>query len=144
MIGTFKNNNPSGKALLFVYAIALKFPLFFKTNKIIALPTDGILFKFIGNIINTIGTSFSPIYGIVTFILLFSQAIMINKIAVGQKLHKQNNYLTGMSYLLFTSLFLEWFTLSAPLLVGTFLLFAFNKICTLYNNPNPKTSLFNL
>ena len=144
MIGTFKNNNPSGRALLFLYAIAVKFPLFFKANKIQLLPTDGILFKFIGNVINTIGTSFSPIYGIITFALLFFQAIMINKIATEQKLHKQNNYLTGMSFLLFTSLFAEWFSLSAPLLASTFIIIAFNKICTLYNNPNPKTSLFNI
>ena len=144
MTGVFKKNNPSGRVLLFFYAFVVKFPLFFGTSQIVKLPTDGILYKFLGNIINTIGASFSPIYGIITFSLLFSQAIIINKIAAEQKLHKQTNYLTGMSYLLISSLFPEWFHLSAPLVVNTFLLLAFSKICTLYYNTNPKTNLFNI
>ena len=144
MTGIFKKNNPSGRPLLFVYAILVKFPLLFKTGQIQKLPTDGVLFKFIGNIINTIGSSFPPVYNIVTFVILFFQAIIINKIASEQKLHKQTNYLTGMSYLLITSLFPEWFYLSAALLVNTLLLLAFSKICTLYYNANPKTNLFNI
>ncbi len=142
MIATFKKNNPSGKILLFLYAIVLKFPLFFGANKIQSLSTDGILYKFCGNIINTIGASFSPIYGLITFSLLLSQAIYINNICIIQKLHKQNNYLTGMAYLLITSIFPEWFSLSAPLIVNTLMLIAFGKICTLYYNSSPKTNLF--
>jgi Family of unknown function (DUF6427) len=144
LIATFKKNNPSGKILLFLYAIVVKFPLFFGSNKIQSLSTDGILYKFFGNVINTIGASFSPIYGLVTFSLLLFQALQINKICIEQKLHKQNNYLTGMSYLLITSLFPEWFSLSAPLVVNTLILVAFGKICTLYYNSNPKTNLFNI
>ena len=144
MTGIFKKNNPSGRVLLFFYALVVKLPLFFKSEQILKLPTDGILFKFIGNIINTIASSFPPIYGLVAFILLFTQAITINKIVAEQKLHRQTNYLTGMSYLLITSLFPEWFHLSAPLIVNTFLLLAFSKICTLYYNTNPKTNLFNI
>lgn len=144
MISTFKKNNPSGRILLFLYAIVLKFPLFFGANKIQSLSTDGILYKFCGNVINTIGTSFSPIYGLITFSLLLFQALQINKICTEQKLHKQNNYLTGMAYLLVTSVFTEWFSLSAPLIASTLILIAFGKICTLYYNTNPKTNLFNI
>lgn len=142
MIATFKKNNPSGKILLFLYAIVLKFPLFFGSNKIQSLSTDGILYKFLGNVINTIGASFTPIYGIISFSIILFQALQINRICTEQKLHKQNNYLTGMVYLLITSLFPEWFSLSAPLMASTLILLAFGKICTLYYNNNPKTNLF--
>lgn len=144
MIATFKKNNPSGKILLFLYAIVLKFPLFFGANKIQSLSTDGILYKFCGNVINTIGASFSPIYGLITFSLLLFQAIYINNICTQQKLHKQNNYLTGMAYLLITSIFPEWFSLSAPLVVNTLIIIAFGKICTLYYDSSPKINLFNI
>ena len=144
MTGIFKANNPSGNALLFGYAILVKLPMFLHYSPPQLQVMDGIFYKNILQLLQPVATGFASIYSIFTFILLFIQAITINKIAGNLKLHRQPNYLTGMSYLLVTSLFSEWFSLSAPLIVNTFLIWIWGKLCTLYNNPSPKATIFNI
>jgi Family of unknown function (DUF6427) len=142
--GIFKANNPSGNGILFIYAIVLKLPMFLHMRSPQLQPLDGVLYKSILQIFNPVAAVFSPTYSILTFSLLFAQAIGFNKIVNTQRLHKQNNYLTGMSYLLITSLFSDWFSFSAPLIVNTFMIWIWAKLCTLYNNPHPKATIFNI
>lgn len=144
MTGIFKANNPSGNAILFGYAILVKLPMFLHNYPPQLQVMDGIFYKNILDLLAVVSKGLPSVYGIVTFILLFIQAISINKIAETLKLHRHTNYLTGMSYLLVTSLFSEWFSLSAPLVVNTFLIWIWGKLCTLYNNPNPKATIFNI
>ena len=105
---------------------------------------DGIFYKGFLTFLSPIAKGLPYVYSVVTFLLLIIQAIGLNKIANNLKLHKQNNYLTGMSYLLITSLFSEWFSLSAPLIVNTFLIWIWSKLCNLYKNPTPKATIFNI
>jgi hypothetical protein len=142
--GIFKANNPSGNALLFVYALVLKIPMFLHTSAPNVQPLDGVLYKSFLQLINPVAKGLPFIYSIITFLLLFIQAIGFNKIVNDQRLLKQNNYLTGMSYLLITSLFADWFSLSAPLIVNTFIIWIFTKITVLYNNPKAKATIFNI
>jgi hypothetical protein len=142
--GIFKANNPSGNAILFLYAIVLKLPMFLHLRSPQLQPLDGILYKSLLQILNPIASTFTGIYSVLTFILLFVQAIWFNKIVNEQRLHKQNNYLTGMSYLLVTSLFSDWFSFSAPLIVNSFMIWIWSKLCSLYNNPNAKAAIFNI
>ena len=144
MTGIFKANNPSGNALLFGYAILVKLPMFLHYSAPQLQVMDGVFYKNILQLLQPVAKGFPSIYSIFTFILLFIQAISINKIAGNIKLHRQSNYLTGMSYLLVTSLFSEWFSLSAPLIVNTFLIWIWGKLCTLYSNPSPKATIFNI
>ncbi len=144
MTGIFKANNPSGNAILFVYAIVLKIPMFLHTSVPNVQPLDGILYKSFLQIINPVARNFPLIYSIIAFLLLFIQAISFNKIVNDQRLLKQNNFLTGMSYLLITSLFADWFSLSAPLIVNTFIIWIFTRITILYNNPKAKATIFNI
>ncbi len=144
MNGIFKANNPSGNVLLFGYATLVKLPMFLHYSAPQLQVMDGVFYKNILQLLQLIAAGFPSVYSIFTFILLFIQAISINKIAADLKLHRHSNYLTGMTYLLVTSLFSEWFSLSAPLIVNTFLIWIWGKLCTLYNNPNPKATIFNI
>ena len=144
MTGIFKANNPSGNALLFIYAIVLKLPMFLHVRMPQLQPLDGIFYKTFLQFLAPIAKGLPSIYSIVTFLLLFIQAISFNKIVNSQRLHRQTNYLTGMSYLLVTSLFSEWFSLSAPLIVNTILIWTWGRLCALYNNPHAKATIFNI
>ena len=144
MTGIFKANNPSGNALLFGYAILVKLPMFLHYRAPQLQIMDGVFYKNMLRVLQPVANGFPSIYSILTFLLLFVQAISINKIAANLKLHRQTSYLTGMTYLLVTSLFSEWFSLSAPLIVNTFLIWIWGKLCTLYNNPSPKAAIFNI
>ncbi len=107
-------------------------------------PQDGFFYKAFLGFVNPVAKAMPAVYSIITFLLLFVQAISLNKIMNSQRMFKQVNNLTGMSFLLITSLFSEWFSLSAPLIVNSFLIWIFGRLCTLYNNANPKAGIFNI
>ena len=91
-----------------------------------------------------IAGGFPVIYAIIAFILLYTQAISFNKLVNELRLMQKPNYLTGMSYLLVTSLFTEWNMLSSPLIINTLLIWVWARMSGLHNDANPKTSLFNI
>ncbi len=144
MTGIFKANNPSGNFLLFLYALFLKFPLFLHAAKPQLQPLDGIFYKVFLNTLSPVVAKFPLFFSVLTFLLLLLQAISFNNTVSQQRLHKQPNYLTGMSYLLITSLFTDWFSFSAPLVVNTILIWIWAKLCKLYNNADAKTTIFNI
>jgi hypothetical protein len=84
------------------------------------------------------------IYPLAAFFLLYTQAIYFNKVVNDQRIMQRSHYLTGMSYLLISSLFPEWNILSSPLIINSLLIWVWAKMSGLYNTPNPKSVLFNI
>ncbi len=144
MVGTFKANNPLNTFLLFVYGLLLKFSFFADPPIPVVKETDGILFKELLTAIKQVGANNPFIYTIIVYLLLFTQAVSINKIINYQRLIPHSTYLPAMSYLLITSVFTEWNILSAPLIINTLLMWTSQRMSNLYNNQNPKTTLFNI
>ncbi|MDB5201799.1 MAG: hypothetical protein JWQ27_1208 [Ferruginibacter sp.] len=144
MTGTFKANNPYNNFLLFVYGLLLKLPMFIHAPQPATQPLDGVLYTSFLKFLSPLAHNLPVIYSIISFILLFIQALGFNSIVNAQRMHQKPNYLTGMSYLLITSLFNEWYSLSAPLIVNTMLIWVWSRLCTLYNNPHAKTTIFNI
>jgi len=143
--GTFKANNPYNTFLLLVYGILLKLPSFIHhIDKPVPQQTDGFLFKQLLLQLNTFGTSLPAIYPLITFLLLYTQAISFNQLANGQRLMQKPNYLTAMAYLLITSLFKEWNVLSAPLIVNTLMIWVWARMSGLINTRNVSATLFNI
>lgn len=144
MTGTFKANNPYNTFLLFLYGLLLKLPVFMQPRVPHPQQIDGFLYKALLKWLEPFGNNLPLIYPIIVYGLLYTQAITFNKLVNDQRLMQKPNYLTGMSYLLITSLFTEWNTLSAPLIINTMLIWVWARMSALYNNPNPKTYLFNI
>lgn len=144
MTGTFKANNPYNTFLLFIYGLLLKLPLFLHPQVPQPQQIDGFLYKYLLKQLHPLGSSLPVIYSIITFLLLYTQAISFNKLVNDQRLMQRPNYLTGMSYLLITSLFPEWNMLSAPLIINTLLIWVWARMSGLYNSNTPKSSLFNI
>ena len=57
---------------------------------------------------------------------------------------QKNNYLPAMSYLLITSLFIDWNILSAPLVINTLLIWVWARLTNLYKSQHVKSTLFNV
>lgn len=144
MTGTFKANNPYNTFLLFLYGILLKLPMFLRPVVPEPQQTDGFLYKALLKWLHPFGNSLPVLYAFITYGLLYTQAIAFNRVVSEQRLMQRSNYLTGMSFLLVTSLFSEWNVLSAPLIINTLLIWVWAKMSGLHNNPQPKTSLFNI
>jgi len=142
--GVFKSNNPYNTFLLLVYGLLLKLPIF--VNPVIPSiqQTDGFLFKALLSQLSGVGKSLPVIYPLLTFLLLFTQAITFNKMVNDLRLMQRSNYLTAMGYLLITSLFAEWNLLSAPLIINSLLIWVWSRMSRLHNDQHPKTSLFNI
>lgn len=113
---------------------------------VIPLPreTDGFLFKKLLFQLSGVGNTVPVIYPLITFLLLYTQAVTFNKLVNDQRLMQKANYLTAMGYLLITSLFTEWNILSAPLIINSLLIWVWSRMSKLYNDQNAKTSLYNI
>lgn len=144
MTGIFKANNPYNNFLLLIYAVVLKLPIFLYPSVPQPRQTDGFLYKELLNQLDTVGKGFPAIYPMLAFILLYIQAVSFNKLANDQRIMQRPNYLTGMSYLLITSLFMEWNILSSSLVINSLLIWVWAKMSGLYSDQNPKASLFNI
>ncbi len=144
MTGVFKSNNPYNTFLLLVYGLLLKLIMFIHPQIPLPQQTDGFLFKLLLSQLSGVGKSLPIIYPLISFILLYTQAITLNALVNQHRLMQKPNYLTGMAYLLITSLFAEWNILSAPLIINSFIIWVWSRMSKLYNEPSPKTSLFNI
>ncbi len=144
MTGTFKANNPYNNFLLLLYGVLIKLPMFLYPSVPEPQLVDGFLYKAILKMLQPIGTGFPLIYPLITFILLYTQAVYFNKLVNDQRIMQRPNYLAGMSYLLITSLFIEWNVLSAPLIINSLLIWVWAKMSGLHSDQKPKTALFNI
>lgn len=144
MTGTFRANNPFNTFMLLIYGLFLKLPWFISPQVPVIQKSDGFLFNHILTFLKTALDSYPITYSLITFILLYTQAISFNRLLNNRRLIQKPNYLPAMSYLLITSFFVEWNVLSAPLVINTLLIWVWAKMSTLYNNPHAKSTLYNI
>ncbi len=144
MIGTFKQKNPGNALLLLVYALVLKFSMFLHP----VIPTiqegDNYLYRFVLNTLQSFFNAPAFVFQLITFILLFTQATLFNRICNYQKILPKPNFLPGMCYILITSLLPSWNHFSAPLLINSIMIWVWYKMITLYNNEHASSSIFNI
>ncbi len=144
MVTNFKSNRPFNNFLLLIYGLVLSWSIFAKPSKIASESETAILYttfkKYILNISEH--NKLAPTFCVL--LLLFVQAILINQISIKQKLFPKINYLAGMCFLLFTSIFINKIELSAALTVSPILVWILSKLCGLQNATDPKKLLFNI
>ncbi|MFM6926645.1 MAG: hypothetical protein ACKOU7_14150 [Ferruginibacter sp.] len=144
MTGTFKANNSYNNFLLLLYGVLLKLPMFLHPYVPQTQQVDGFLYRAVLSGLKSVSAHFPQVFPLITFTLLFLQAVYFNKLVNDLRIMQRPHYLTGMSYLLITSLFTEWNVLSSPLIINSILIWVWSKMSGLYSDPKPKTSLFNI
>jgi len=143
LIGIFKQKNPGNALVLLIYALALKFPFFMHPEKHLVNEGDNYIFKIIVKFLESFTTN--PLFfSFLAFLLLFKQAVLLNRIGNSIRLLPKSNFLIGMSYILITSLVHEWNLFSAPLLVNSILIWIWYRLSNVYNHTSPKTAIFNV
>jgi hypothetical protein len=144
VIGIFKQKASTNALFLFVYALVLKFPLFLHPFLPILHTEDNYLYRFILTAFNSLfGHSAEP-FAILSFLILFSQATLLNSICNYHKMLPRATYLPAMCYILISSLLPDWGHFSAPLLINTIMIWCWYRMVVLYNSPNPVTAIFNI
>lgn len=144
MIGIFKQKASANALLLFIYALVLKFPLFLHPFLPVLHAEDNYLYRFLLTGLNSMFGHAALPYAILSFIILFSQATLLNSICNYHKMLPRANYLPAMCYILITSLLPDWGHFSAPLLINSIMIWCWYRMVALYNNPSPVTAIFNI
>lgn len=143
MIGIFKQKNPANILLLLVFGVLLKLPMFLHPHIPAGKVEDGIFFKAILNFVEPTGKSWPVLYPVLSFSLLFLQAIILTRFINIQRMVSKPTFFPGMAYMLITSLFPEWNYFSAPLIVNTILLFVLSGLFNTYNKEKAGGPIFN-
>lgn len=144
MTGIFKQKTSSNIIILLVYGLILKFNRFLHpAGGPLQQPEDHFLYNWLISFLKPLNLH-PVLYVLFTFLLLFSQALLFNRICNDQKLLPRPNYLPAMAHMLTTSLFLEWNYFSAPLLANTFLIWIFYRMTTLPNIQRPAAAIFSI
>ncbi len=144
MIGIFKKKASTNALILFLYALVLKFSLFLHPFLPVLHAEDNYLYRFVLTILGALFGHAALPYSILSFIILFSQATLLNSICNYHKMLPHANYLPGMCYILVTSLLPDWGHFSAPLLINSIMIWCWYRMVALYNSPNPIASIFNI
>ena len=100
----FRNNSPFTVIILFIAALCLKLNVLL--HPIAPMPIQGYLvYNTLLSGINVVldGNAFG--YTLITVVMLFTQALYINNIAVSYKLFNRPTYITAAVFLLLTSLY---------------------------------------
>ena len=106
-------------------------------------PKDGVLFHSILRFLEPAGRSSPIIYAALAFMLLFTQAMTLNRLMNEYRLMSRTNYLPAMAYLLITSFFAEWNYFSSPLLINSLLILVLGWLFKSFNHPRAKAIVFN-
>jgi len=141
--GIFRQKNPGNAIILLVYALIIKFSLFLSPKPALQLEGDNYIYHLIVRFFDPLYKGIPIIYSILTFVLLFTQATLLNRLCNNLKLFPRPNYLTGMAYILVTSLMKDWNVFSAPLLVNSLLIWIWFSMMNWYNSSKPKSAIFN-
>ena len=92
MVGTFKANNPLNAFLLFIYGLLLKFSFFRNVHLPVVQKSDGIFFRELILWLNKAGSGWPVIYPLLTYLLLFTQAVTFNKLLNNQRLIQRSTF----------------------------------------------------
>lgn len=144
MVGIFKQKNPGNALLLLIYALILKFSMFLHPVMPVLHPEDNYLYRLILQALDSVFHGIPLLYSILTFLILFSQATLFNRICNHHKLFAKQNFLPGMSYILITSLLPDWNHFSAPLLINSVMIWVWYRMVDLYNTQKPGLAIFNI
>ncbi|MDQ6608465.1 MAG: hypothetical protein M3Y85_01435 [Bacteroidota bacterium] len=144
MVSMFRQKSPGNIIVLLIFSLLLKLPLFFYPKQIVANKNDGDFYHWLMNGINAISLNNALFCSLLSFLLLYVQALIINHLINEFKLLPKQNYLPAAAYLLVTTLFPEWNYLSSPLVATTFIFWILIKLFRLHNVANAKGQIFNI
>lgn len=143
MTGLFKKKNPGNVVVLLLYGLALHLPHLLNPKPAVRLEGDNLLYRALVDYLDPIARVFPSIYPLLAFILLLTQATLLNRICNNLRLFPKPHFLTAMAYILLSSLVQEWHVFSAPLILNTFLIWVWYAMLGWYNSTAAKSSMYN-
>lgn len=135
MLNLFRQNTALSALLLVLLAVALKLPVFFWPHQytfIQTAPLANTVFTFLQTFPNYLFLSY-----VIAALLLITQALFLNYIVVQHGILYRDTFLPGLLFILINSLYPQQAELTPQLISNTFIIFMFQRLCFLYESPNP-------
>ena len=135
VINIFKLNRPYLIPLLAIYTVLLNLNLFFQPVGILYeanAPLSELVLKTLHSLS---GDNYSVVW-VIYLILLFSQALLMNRIVNKYRLLSQLSFLPAFGYVLLVSLFNNFLFMSPAFLANFAILFMLDKTYQSYNQPS--------
>lgn len=140
MVFLFRNKSIINIFYLVILSLAVHFHFFTQSPIVVFNNEDGIFSTLLATYIAGLS---STVLFILYHAVIIGQAIRLNLVLNDFRMFQQNNFTTAMAYILLTGLLPQWTVISSALLANFLLIWLFIKLCRLYNNPSPKSLLFN-
>ncbi|MFM7645883.1 MAG: DUF6427 family protein [Sphingomonadales bacterium] len=144
MIAIFLKRSPLNVLLLLLVAIAVKIPLFTNPRLPESSSLDGEVYTALLGWLQQSGVGTPLLFSVLSFVLLFAQALLLNYFCTQQKMINQSTDLPGMAYLVLTSLFSQWSYWSAALVMNLVVISLLFLLFKLYNRADVRAALFNM
>jgi hypothetical protein len=136
----FRDKSIGSVFFLVVLCLIVHAHVFLSTPQVVVLDDDGLLSYLLQEYIKPLPpTALAFIY----ILLVLLQAIRLEFLMNELKMFHQYSFTTALAYVLLTGFFVQWCSITPALVANSFLIWIFIQLSKLYNNPSPKTLLFN-
>lgn len=140
MVFLFRDKSIANVFFLVVLSIGVHLHFFVNTPAVITGTNDGLISLALAKYIT--GQPQTFLFVIYHGVVLI-QAIRLNMVLNHFRMFQSNTYVIAMTYVLLSAVLMQWCSISAALVSNFLLIWIFIKLSKLYNNPSPKTMLFN-
>ena len=142
MVSIFRSYHPAVIFLLLLYTVLLRLVLFVEPV-VFQVPENTNLFSHVTyNALATFIGDQNFSYHIISTALIFFQALYFNYLINYYRILQKSSYLPAFSFILVSSLFIEFTLLTSALIANTFLLFALARIFAWYKKDKVTGPIF--
>lgn len=139
MLELFRRNFFANYIFLFVYIIIIRVGSFITPVEQKVLASHPTLYQIIVDLVSI------PIWQeILAAVLVFIQAVLVNRIVIHQRLARESTLLAGWAYAIIIGLMYQNAGLSSILVANTFVIIALFELMSVHKSPNVTVEIFNL
>lgn len=143
MTGIFGKKTPGNILMLLILGFLLKLPVFFHAHPPVPSAKDAVLYSGLLELLSAKGSSQPVIYALLAFLLHILIAFLLSNFINNGRLMAKANYLSGMAYLLISSLLPGFNLLSSTLLASVFLLASCILLFNAHGGKAARAAVFN-
>lgn len=142
MLRLIRNNDPYAVIMLFIFALLIKAEALMHPMQPL-LPKGHILFESLVRLLDVILNGSALGYSLLTVVMLFLQALYLNRIAYKYKFFSKPTYVIAFLYVLLSSLSQEFNYFSVIVVLNWCMLIAMDILIGLHQTQHPRKHIFN-
>lgn len=143
MIRFFSGANPLNLLFLFFLGIVLRISSFFNPEIPVAHVSDGWLYSQTLALLAPAGSKLPFLYPLLSYLLLFIQAVLLSGFANQKKVFPNLNLLPAFAIIFLSALVPEWSSWAPLLLVNSLLVWLWPKLTGFYHSEKVRSEVFN-